>query len=169
MTTLIENTRSAGSSAYFGERGSWFIAAAVHRDSDCLTRSNFDVFKRELNALPEVKAWSGDESPIQIERFTHWAVGWCDYLIIDPACQAAVALAESMREQLENYPVADDEHFSATEQTEADETWANCYNPKERIACIRQHRSQFEFSSCVDLLGCVRGKYFAGYASELLS
>jgi hypothetical protein len=33
---------------------------------------------------------------------------------------------------------------------------------------MREHRSQFDARSFADLLGCARGKYFLGYASELL-
>lgn len=39
---------------------------------------------------------------------------------------------------------------------------------RERVEYIRKHRSQFEFRDFADMLGCVRGKYFAGYASELI-
>jgi hypothetical protein len=40
---------------------------------------------------------------------------------------------------------------------------------KERIAYIRKHRSEFEFADLRDMLSCVRGNYFAGYASELIA
>ena len=54
------------------------------------------------------------------------------------------------------------------EQVAADETWKNCYDEKERIAYIRKFHYQFDFRDFADLLACVRGKYFAGYASELI-
>jgi len=63
-------------------------------------------------------------------------------------------------------PMSDDE-LREYEQEAADETWRNCYSPSERVAYIREHRSQFEFHTLADMLGCVRGHYFAGYASEL--
>lgn len=169
MKTIIQNCREVGSSAYWGDRGDWLIVLAVHRDSDALSRSNFEVAEQALKALPEVKGWQGENGPVEIVRFNHWAVGWVDYLCVNPECKPAVTLAESMREKLEDYPVLDEEHYSQTEQTEADETWRNCYNERERVKYIREHRSQFEFHDLADLLGCVRGKYFAGYASELLN
>jgi len=168
MTTLLENSRAVGSSAYWGDYGHWLIASAITRDSNCLERSNFRCIEKALKALPAVKEWQGEFTPVTIERFSHWAVGWCDYLVIDPECKPAVELAESIRAGLENYPVVDDDDFSELEADEANETWRNCYRPKERVEYIRKHRSQFEFADFKDLIGCVRGNYFAGYASELI-
>jgi hypothetical protein len=169
LVTLRQNADKVGSYAYWGERGDWLIAAAVHRDSDCLCRSNFRCVERALKSLPEVKGWSGEFTPVAVERFTHWAVGWVDYLVVDPSCSAAVAETERIREALEDYPVVDEEDFSNLEHEDADLTWKNCFTWKERVKYIREHRSQFEFRGCADILGCVRGNYFSGYASELLS
>jgi hypothetical protein len=69
---------------------------------------------------------------------------------------------------LQNYPVLDENRFAEIEQEDADLTWKNCYSNKNRLEYIRQHRDDFEFRSFVDLLACVRGKYFGGQASELL-
>jgi hypothetical protein len=65
-------------------------------------------------------------------------------------------------------PVVCDEDFSELETEEADQIWTNCYDTAERIAYIRAHRHHFEFRNFADLLGCVRGRYFSGYASELI-
>jgi len=35
-------------------------------------------------------------------------------------------------------------------------------------ALIREYRNQFEFRDFADMLACARGKYFAGWAGELL-
>lgn len=159
MKTINENNREVGSSAYWGERGDWFIVSAQHRDSDCLTRSNFCSFQKLL----------GDEGTA-VESFNHWAVGWVEYLLIDPTQTELVALAEKTREKLEDsYPVLDENDFSELEMDEANETWKNCYRPAERIEYVRKHRSQFKFRSFREMLECVRGLYFCGYASELLN
>lgn len=168
MQTLASDFKS-GHGIYFGERGDWLIALAIHRDSDALSRSNWRVMEKILRELPEVKEWQGEFSPVATERASHWAVGWVDYLVIDPACTAAIASAEEMREQIDNYPVLDEEDFSREEQEEAESMWRDCYCPKERVKYIREHRSQFEFRGLADLLSCVRGKYFSGYACELLN
>lgn len=167
MTTLLENTRAVGSSAYFGDRPDWLIAFAMRRDSDTITRSNFRVAEKALRELPAVKEWPGEDCPIQIERFSHWAVGWCDYLIVNPECKPAVELAEQMREKVENYPILCEHDHSDLEHEEAETIWRDCYRVKDRLEYVRRHRSQFEFRNFSDLLGCIRGKYFAGYDSEL--
>lgn len=162
MKTLQENASNVGSSAYWGDKGEWLIAAAVHRDSRCLERSNFRCFDKQLRAASE-------DGSVDIERFNHWAVGWVDYLIVNPASAETIKLAESIREKLDDYPVVDEQDFSELEMEEANGIWKDCYRPKERVEYIRKHRSQFEFRDFSDLISCVRGKYFAGYASELLS
>ena len=58
--------------------------------------------------------------------------------------------------------------LSKVEEEEAARVWRDCYRESERIKYIRAHRSQFDFRGLADLMGCVRGKFFAGYASELL-
>jgi hypothetical protein len=57
---------------------------------------------------------------------------------------------------------------SVVEGEEAERVWRDYYNDKERIEYIRDHRSQFEFQSFAEMLGCCRGKWFNGYSSELL-
>jgi hypothetical protein len=54
------------------------------------------------------------------------------------------------------------------EHEEADSRWSS-YSASDRIAYIRKHRSEFEFRSLADMFSCVRGNYFGGYASGLLS
>lgn len=166
MTTLARaHSRDAH---YYGDNPDWLIAASVTRESDPLEQSNFASFEAALKALPAVSDWAGEWTPVTTERSSHWAVGWVDYLVIDPACSDAVALAEQMRQRLEDYPVLDEEDLSKREQDEANSVWRDCYNVRERVAYIREHASQFEFRDIADLLGCVRGRYFAGYASELI-
>lgn len=144
------------------------------RDSDCLERSNFSVASRELLALktewPDRKTEDemGTGYTVEIVRESHWAVGWVEWIAIHSSNTAAIAKATELCERANDYPVLDEDDWSEREQTEANEVWTNCFDVSERIAYIRQHRSQFEFHGFADLLGCVRGKYFAGYASELL-
>jgi len=51
---------------------------------------------------------------------------------------------------------------------EAQEVWES-FSTKERISWMRENRNQMNFHSLSDLIGCARGKWFCGYASELLS
>jgi hypothetical protein len=136
------------------------------RDSDCLERCNFKVaFEAILNAstLP-----TDDETRPQIVRENHWAVGWVEWIAIHQDDNGALKRADELRDDYAAYPSLNDDKLSEMEQQEANEVWANCYDVSERVEYIRQYRSQFEFHNYADLLGCVRGQYFAGYASELI-
>lgn len=141
-------------------RQHWLVAPVSQtRDSGPLDRSNFRVALASLG---------GESETVEVHRFGHWGPGWFEIIVIDPADEARIADAEGMEAALSDYPVLNEMDFSELEQEEANETWEHCYSPSERLEYIRDHRSQFEFRGFADLMGCVRGKYFAGYASELL-
>jgi hypothetical protein len=137
----------------------WYVFLGQHRDSDALTRSNFRTALERLG---------GESETVQVIREGHWAVGWVEWIGIESSDENAVKLATEMECEIESYPVLDDEDFSQLESDEANEVWQNCYNTSERIKYIRENRSQFEFHDFTDLMGCVRGNYFAGSASELI-
>jgi hypothetical protein len=146
---------------YAGAEWPDYYSAGVgqSRDSDALERSNFTVMLKRLG---------GESETVIIVRESHWAVGWVEWIAIHESDAKALAIADEIKGDLADYPVIDDDHFSETETEEANYVWTECYSPADRIAYIRENRSQFEFRDFADLLGCVRGKYFAGYASELL-
>lgn len=145
------------------DKQGWLVhPCGTNRDADALTRSNFEVSVRDLEKL----CLNGED--YEVHRFGHWACGWFEIIIVRPDTACAKD-ARDTETALANYPVLSDEHFSETEQTEANETWANCYTDRQRLEYIRENESQFEFRDWLDLLGCVRGKYFAGYASDLLA
>ena len=145
------------------DRQAWFVAPLIHtRDSDVLEQSNWHAFRCEMErADPEGVDW-------EEHSFNHWACGWFEIVLLRPDTAAATA-AEEIEDRLVNvYPILDEDDHSERELEAAEQIWRDCYDATERIAYIRAHRSQFEFRSFVDLLGCVRGHYFAGYASELV-
>src|SRR3990172_58141 len=147
---------------YVGEVWPATYSAGVgqSRDSDALERPNFASM---------LEALGGESETVTVVRESHWAVGWVEWIAIQQDDVKALQTADAIKAAIDDYPVIDEDHFRETERLEADEVWSNCYSPTERIAYIRKHRSQFEFRDFLDLLGCVRGKYFAGYASELLT
>lgn len=146
---------------YFGAEWPDYFGAGVgqHRDSDALTRSNFRVMLKELG---------GESDTVHIVREGHWAVGWIEWIAIHESDAKALEIADGLKASFEGYPVLSDDDFSELETEEANQVWADCYDAAERVAYIRKFRSQFEFHDFGDMLACVRGKYFAGYASELL-
>lgn len=167
MNTLKRWTRPT---CYVGETWEDYFQSGVghSRDSNALERANFDAMVAALKAVGEPADWPHDFAAFQIVRESHWAVGWVEWIAIHESAEALLERASAIMKEFENYPVIDDELFSQYENDEANETWKNCYRVKERVAYIRKHASQFEFRGLADMLGCVRGNYFAGYASELL-
>jgi hypothetical protein len=111
----------------------------------------------------------GESETVIVVRESHWAVGWVEWIAIHDDDKPALRIADELVAALSDYPVIDEDHWSELEQEDAQQVWANCYSDSERLAYVREYRSQFEFHDYADLIGCIRGRYFAGYASELLN
>lgn len=116
---------------------------AKHRDSDTLTRCNWDVACERMakaagiEAVPSLADEMPDSSilfggnPAQAPNVYwweagHWAVGWVRYLMVKPdAPDAVLDEAEAIRDDLASYAILDDDRFSEMEMEEADAAWAN--------------------------------------------
>ena len=150
--------------SYFGATWEgYYVFIGQNRDSDCLGRSNF------RSALEAIGGESETEEGVQVVREGHWACGWIEWIAIPFGPSKAIAIANEIAEGLEGYPVVNEDDLTELETEEADEVWRVCYDCRERLEYIRENESQFEFRSYDDLLSCVRGKWFGGYASELLA
>lgn len=150
----------------------YYVFLSQNRDSDALTRSNFRSALKAIsgeNCSYQKEGADNEVSNVIVVRESHWACGWIEWIGIHKNAAASIAIAEKIEDSLESYPVVDESDWSELESDEANEVWTSCYDTAERIEYIRKHRSQFEFRDFQDLIGCVRGKYFAGYASELLN
>lgn len=128
------------------------------RDSDALERSNFIVALRELG---------GESETVIVVRESHWACGWVEWIAIHATDYAALRKGDELQESYEAYPSLDEDHWSEIEREDADSLW-KCYSVKERVDFIRKHDDEFEFHDFADMIRCVRGEYYAGYASSLL-
>lgn len=160
LKDIVKNPSGFDSLAnYMGEIPDfeWLCVMTRSRDSDCLTESNW---RTALNML------GGESDNVRVDRFGHWACGWWESLSVKDGSPAH-AIGEGIKDKIDSYPVLDEEDFCELENEKAQTLWES-FRDKDRIEYIRKNRSQFEFSSFEDLLGCVRGKYFGGYASELL-
>lgn len=148
----------------------WCIVYTRNRDSDALARSNAHVI-----GLAMAPFLTGeDDADAMSEHHGHWACGWIDGYAIrvrnaEGALTPAFLAWAELQASLENYPCLDESHFSDLETEEANEVWAHCYRVEDRIEYLRKHWRDFDFRSFADLMGCVRGKYFAGSASDLVS
>lgn len=105
---------------------------SVHRDSDILDQSNWEVIKDDMIS----RYGHGDDPDVFVHRSMHWAHGWSEELavrvydkryptvkIISDAFVAIMAWTE----KLEDYPVADEQHYSEMEHADAIETLENSY------------------------------------------
>lgn len=137
----------------------WLVVMDWNRDSDILSESN----RAEALAM-----LGGEGDDVHIFRLGHWACGWIEYLCVKAGSDKE-AIGDDIRDQLDAYPVLNEDDYSERQDEEANRIWTECYNDHERLAYVREHRNQFEFHNYADLISCVRGKYFAGYASELVS
>jgi hypothetical protein len=144
------------------------IGVIQTRDSDALERSNFRVAERML---------SPHADDYETHRFRHWGPGWYEIILVRPNSPAH-AIAQTLTDKLRDYPILNEDDHSELEQEEAYRVWSRCYSPTERIAYMREHWDQFsdrcskKYNTPRDawrnLLACVRGKAFYGYASELI-
>lgn len=123
---------------YIGETYyEYFVVLGKHRDSDTLTRSNFDVALEMLD---------GESETVIIVRSSHWAVGWIEGLFVHENDKASLEIAEEIKESLSQYPVLDDEHWSNLQYDEITGYWENaslrerleiCHNAKANIFMSR--------------------------------
>jgi hypothetical protein len=115
----------------FGYHGStplgktWgFSPFSVNRDSDALERSNYRRISEDLMA----------EFPREFrdERMNHWAVGWIDHLLVHVVDRqghvtAAFRKAMEIQDKLDDYPVYDENDFSAIEYEESLQSLAHSW------------------------------------------
>lgn len=108
----------------------WFVFLGQHRDSDALTRSNFECGLARLG---------GESETVRVIRERHWAVGWVEWIGVHKSAADKLDAAETMLKQIDAYPVLDDEHFSELEWTEAEQFWASL-SIRERVDLCREAR-----------------------------
>lgn len=147
--------------------GYYVAPCGLSRTSDVFERSNWRSQWELLKAHRADVSEADESSPVEVTE-NHWAVGWVSWVAIHESNESALREADAIAERLENYPILDEDDFSREEDLEAQEIWRNCYRDKERLEYVRKHRSQFEFNSFSEMLSCIRGRYFSGYASDLI-
>lgn len=113
MSEILERWTRAPN--YIGETYyDYFVILGKHRDSDSLTRSNFDVALEMLG---------GESETVIIVRSSHWAVGWIEGLFVHESDKVSLEIAEEISESLVQYPVLDGEHWYSLQYNEICEYW----------------------------------------------
>lgn len=93
----------------------WLVTGiGRNRDSRLLDRVNFDSACARLER-------AGVEHTVK--RAGHWAVGWVEDLVIRVGDERAIAAVTEIRDALENYPILDDEAYSAAEDAATWDDW----------------------------------------------
>lgn len=124
---------------YFGASfPDYFVFVGTHRDADSLTRSNFEVARQRLDAIPEPENWTDDEAPVICPNFNHWAVGWIQSIFIHQDATEHLKAADEMQRALDNYPVLDEEHWSDLQTNEAESYWQSL-STEERISLCQDY------------------------------
>jgi hypothetical protein len=92
----------------------YFVFLSQCRDSDALTRSNFECGLRALG---------GESESVIVVRERHWAVGWVEWIAIHESDVEAILSADEISCALSDYPVLNEDHFSELEWSEAQTQW----------------------------------------------
>lgn len=134
--------------AYWGISRDYLVVIGRTRDSDALDESNFRSTLKRLG---------GEGDDVTVERETHWACGWVEFILVRPGSPAAIEAAD-IREAIARSPILDDEDYSILEDERCAELWSNCYRPRERVEYIRSHsHSRAPGFRC--LMAAVRGSW----------
>lgn len=112
----------------------YYVFLSQHRDSDSLTRSNFDC---------GLEAIGGESETVQVVREGHWAVGWVEWIAIHQDDEKALQIADEIKERLEDYPVVNEDHWSELEWNEAQDYWASMSIRERMELCERAGVSVF--------------------------
>ena len=117
-----------------------YCVMSRHRESDCLSRSNWIVACEQFDAQPWDNSDDGFESRPAVYhwRAGHCMVGWVEYLMIRAdAPSELLDRAEHMLAKLDGYPVLDERHFSDMEWNEANDYWESL-PVKERMEYCKE-------------------------------
>lgn len=135
------------------DRQDWLVAPVIRtRDSDCLERSNWTVvtedFEKTRPCQDTLEAQCNPDptdypQDFETYRFNHWGPGWFEICLVRPGTPCA-ARAQEWANRLESYPIANEDHFSDLEYTEACETWRGMsyHHRRETGATREQARRQ---------------------------
>lgn len=117
--------------AYHDDDGDQWRVTGIgqNRDSGLLDRVNF---------TSAIKILENAGIDHDVKRARHWAVGWVEDLVIRADDDKAIAEIERIRAALANYPVLDDDAYSAAECAQEEEDWQNFGARELRRALVRR-------------------------------
>lgn len=103
MRTYSEFRPTAMDSHYtVEEMEDWLVVLDQNRDSDSVTRSNFQAALDQLG---------GEGDSIRVDRFGHWACGWFELITVKPNTPEHNKALE-IEASLKDYPILDECEWS---------------------------------------------------------
>lgn len=85
----------------------WLVIPVMRtRDSGALEESNFETALKQLG---------GESADVEVCRFNHWGPGWFEIIVINPENKEIVKLGEKIGEDLEDYPILDEDDWADKE------------------------------------------------------
>jgi hypothetical protein len=135
---ILDETKWAHPSDYGGySPNGEYVITSQSRDSDSLSRSNYERIFEDLKEL-NPKDWTGGNAPVYDFRAGHWACGWVEYLMVkDNAPDNILIISAEILCALSDYPVYDETHWSELEYNEAGDYWASL-NVRDRAELIKE-------------------------------
>ena len=126
---------------YIGETYyDYFVLLGQNRDSDLLTRSNFQVALEKLG---------GEGNGVLVIRSYHWAVVWVEFIGIHESALDKIEIAKGLENSLIDYLILDKDHYFQMEYDEIHDYWERaslqerieqCTNAKAPIFAARHDR-----------------------------
>lgn len=102
----------------------YYIGFGQSRDSDTLELCNFKVALERLGGESSCDCETKECScAVIVARAGHWACGWVEPILVHESATDKLEILESLKEDMENYPVLDDDEFSQMECDEQNETF----------------------------------------------
>ena len=101
-----------------------YLIYSQHRDSDCLSRSNYRRILEDLLKLDGKHQTDDTECFVYDFRASHWAVGWVEYILVkQDAPEEIKQAAGEIICALSDYPVYDESDWTELEHEEISNYW----------------------------------------------
>jgi hypothetical protein len=94
---------------------------STHRETPAILAPNQAI------ALEWLAAADPDGTAHTVHRFTHWAIGWIDYVIVNTQRAAVVDVCADIMHRLDAYPLLDEERCYAHEWEANHPADGECY------------------------------------------
>lgn len=119
--------------AFLPDRQDWLVVPVIKtRDSGPLACSNFECAWSRI----EDASVLDDALSCESHSFGHWGPGWFEVILVRPGSHCATE-GERIEAELADYPVLDEDDYSARELEAAESFWSSL-SVRERFRIIRE-------------------------------